>query len=78
MVVLLKLYFRSLFSSLNKLSLCIFKSVKPCGLSLNMLSLLNESFAVLFSFCFSVLSDNLVLTKLKLNFLSKKKHQVGG
>ena len=35
--------------------------MKPCGLSLNLLSLLNESFAVLFSlFCSSVSSDNSV------------------
>ena len=69
----MKLYFRSLLFSLNKLTLCIFKSVKPCGLSLNLLSLANESFAVLFSlFCFSVSSDNPVLTKLKIKFPVKK------
>ena len=41
--------------------------------NLNLLSLLNESFAVLFSlFCSSVSSDNLVLAKLKVNIPVKK------
>ena len=47
----------------NKLTICIFKFVKQCGLSLDLLSLLNESFAVLFSlFCSCVSSTNSVLT----------------
>ena len=47
--------------------MCIFKFVKPCGLSLNLFSLQNESLAVLFSlFCSSISSDNSVHTKLKV------------
>ena len=52
----------------------IFKSVKPYGLSLNLLSFLNESFAVLFSlFCSSVSSNNPLHTKLKAKFPVKKR-----
>ena len=54
----------------------IFQFVKPCGLSLNLLSLLNEGFAVLFSlFCSSVSSENSVLTKLKVKFPVQQKNK---
>ena len=47
--------------------------MKPCGLSLNLLSMLTESFVVLFSlFCSSVSSDNLMLAELKIKFPVKK------
>ena len=47
--------------------------MKPCGLSLNLLSLLTESFVVLFSLCrSSVSSDNLMLSELKVKFPVKK------
>ena len=52
-------FIKALLPKPKQAHLCTFKPVKPCGVSLNLLSLLNES-------------DNLVLTKLKVKFPVKK------